>query len=345
LNSGVMLMNLTRIREVNMIDDILKIYNIYEKNITWGDQCLLNIYFNQYPERLLEFTCEWNYRPDHCMYENNCPTTEIMGIKLLHGCRGAFHNEKYQEFKAIYRAIDEWNFESNLKSTILHKIKLYLSEHSTTNCGKISSMFTKHIAKEISAKNRKNDINDHGTCSATNECTKPTLNNVSSIQNSPHLALVICGDRDEEVLVLLKSIFLFTKYSSTNIYLHLITDEQAKKNMIKKLSEVPLLMRQMFIVKYYDIIYPSYVDREQWINLFRYCGTQRIFLPDNLPELDHILYFDTDTLLLQSLDRFWSLFNNFNQTHIVGLVKENEVLQLSWYPLYSKHPFVWPTVY
>ncbi len=49
LNSGVMLMNLTRMRQFNFEDKIYPIYTQYKNNIPWGDQCLLNILFHFYP--------------------------------------------------------------------------------------------------------------------------------------------------------------------------------------------------------------------------------------------------------------------------------------------------------
>ncbi len=49
LNSGVMLMNLTRMREFELTSKIIPIYEIYKHNITWGDQCLLNIMFHFFP--------------------------------------------------------------------------------------------------------------------------------------------------------------------------------------------------------------------------------------------------------------------------------------------------------
>ena len=49
LNSGVMLMNLTRMREFHFEKKILPIYKTYKYNITWGDQCLLNILFHFHP--------------------------------------------------------------------------------------------------------------------------------------------------------------------------------------------------------------------------------------------------------------------------------------------------------
>lgn len=51
LNSGVMLMNLTRMRQMDMISKVIDIFDEYHMNITWGDQCLLNIYFHFYPGR------------------------------------------------------------------------------------------------------------------------------------------------------------------------------------------------------------------------------------------------------------------------------------------------------
>ena len=49
LNSGVMLMNLTRMREFHFVDKIYPLYDTYKYNITWGDQCLLNILFHFHP--------------------------------------------------------------------------------------------------------------------------------------------------------------------------------------------------------------------------------------------------------------------------------------------------------
>ena len=164
-----MLMNLTRMRQADMISKIMNIFDEYRLNITWGDQCLLNIYFNYHPgknfceeekintkrsfvlEQLYEFTCDWNYRPDHCIYENNCAMAKKDGVKILHGCRSAFHNEKYEEFKAIYQVIQNWKFDMNLKSSLLSQITNNLERFSTTNCGKSREIFTKHLSKEVSS--------------------------------------------------------------------------------------------------------------------------------------------------------------------------------------------------
>jgi UDP-xylose:glucoside alpha-1,3-xylosyltransferase len=48
LNSGVLLMNLTRMRDFLFVEKIVKIYEQYENQIHWTDQDLLNIigYYN-----------------------------------------------------------------------------------------------------------------------------------------------------------------------------------------------------------------------------------------------------------------------------------------------------------
>lgn len=49
LNSGVMLMDLKKLREIDFVKKIVAIYHQYKLKITWGDQDLLNIFFQKYP--------------------------------------------------------------------------------------------------------------------------------------------------------------------------------------------------------------------------------------------------------------------------------------------------------
>ncbi|KAH6941345.1 hypothetical protein HPB50_016680 [Hyalomma asiaticum] len=72
INSGVMLMNLTRMRQFGWEERLGPLLQRYSRDISWGDQDLLNILFSAHPERLQLFSCRWNYRPDHCMYGAYC---------------------------------------------------------------------------------------------------------------------------------------------------------------------------------------------------------------------------------------------------------------------------------
>ncbi len=49
LNSGVMLMNLTRMRAFDWTNKIVPLYREYKTKITWGDQDLINILFHFHP--------------------------------------------------------------------------------------------------------------------------------------------------------------------------------------------------------------------------------------------------------------------------------------------------------
>lgn len=104
LNSGVMLMNLKKMRESKWHQQIPKIYGRYNLSLVFGDQDIINIYFNFNPDQLYLLPCDVNYRPDFCMYTSMCPVNN--GIKVIHGNRGYFHNPENQPiFSQIYNAI------------------------------------------------------------------------------------------------------------------------------------------------------------------------------------------------------------------------------------------------
>lgn len=58
-----------------------------------------------FTESLYVFPCQWNYRPDHCIYGSNCKEAEEEGIFILHGNRGVYHDDKQPTFRAVYEAI------------------------------------------------------------------------------------------------------------------------------------------------------------------------------------------------------------------------------------------------
>lgn len=52
VNSGVMLMNLTRMRQFGWEEYLAPIYKEFKLKITWGDQDIINIIFHYHPGRL-----------------------------------------------------------------------------------------------------------------------------------------------------------------------------------------------------------------------------------------------------------------------------------------------------
>lgn len=94
VNSGVMLMNLERMRELKWEQQMLPIYQKYNFKLVFGDQDIINIYFAYHPDQLYILPCEFNYRPDLCMYMSFC--SAFNGIQLIHGNRGYFHKPEDQ---------------------------------------------------------------------------------------------------------------------------------------------------------------------------------------------------------------------------------------------------------
>ncbi|XP_035633178.1 glucoside xylosyltransferase 2 isoform X4 [Oncorhynchus keta] len=160
VNSGVMLMNLTRIRNTlfknSMItsglswEDLLHpLYQKYKNHITWGDQDLLNIIFHYNSECLYTFPCQWNYRPDHCMYGSNCKGAEEEGVSILHGNRGVYHDDKQPAFKVVYDAIHEYPFEDNLFQSLFYPLQTKFLDTVNTLCGRIPQVFLKQVEKSM----------------------------------------------------------------------------------------------------------------------------------------------------------------------------------------------------
>jgi len=149
LNSGVMLMHLDRMRETGWEKKMIEYQVEWNKKIVWGDQDLINIYFSYYPEKLYPYQCHWNYRPDHCMYMQTCPSAVKNGVSVLHGNRRAFHNDKQLSFKVIYEALAAYSWDSSdpyhdLVKTIEDRMKSIKDQ-----CGKQSEAILKSLRASI----------------------------------------------------------------------------------------------------------------------------------------------------------------------------------------------------
>ncbi|ESO06113.1 hypothetical protein HELRODRAFT_155673 [Helobdella robusta] len=150
INSGVMLMNLTRMRDTKWVDEIISFHRKYKYDITWGDQDLINIYFHFHPDKLHEISCNWNYRPDHCMYMSTCKEAEVEGIFVVHGNRGVFHNENMPTFKAVYDSLFQFPDEEYDDLIILRQnLENNLKRYEDTRCGSMGNLFLKNYEKYL----------------------------------------------------------------------------------------------------------------------------------------------------------------------------------------------------
>uniref|UniRef100_A0A7S0N7C0 Hexosyltransferase n=1 Tax=Pyramimonas obovata TaxID=1411642 RepID=A0A7S0N7C0_9CHLO len=104
LNSGVFLLDLDRVRQMNndWNEQLDSLRMEYEDRLVFYDQDLLNVYFHQHPEELhLLDSCRWNFRPDHCYFISHCPDHPDRKISLLHGNRGVFHKPEGDKWSVM----------------------------------------------------------------------------------------------------------------------------------------------------------------------------------------------------------------------------------------------------
>ncbi|XP_060691202.1 glucoside xylosyltransferase 2 isoform X2 [Hemiscyllium ocellatum] len=125
------------------------LYHKYKNDITWGDQDLLNIIFHYNPEYLYVFPCQWNYRPDHCMYGSNCRGAEDQGVSILHGNRGVYHDDKQPAFKVMYEAIRDFPFEENLFQSLFFPLQNNFLKTVHTLCGRLPQVFLKQVEQAM----------------------------------------------------------------------------------------------------------------------------------------------------------------------------------------------------
>ena len=76
INAGVMLVDFAKARQIspNFLQQLGSLAVLYEEDIVYGDQDLLNIYLHHNKEQLHIIGCNWNYRKGACQYqeENRC---------------------------------------------------------------------------------------------------------------------------------------------------------------------------------------------------------------------------------------------------------------------------------
>uniref|UniRef100_A0A5S6QII2 UDP-D-xylose:beta-D-glucoside alpha-1,3-D-xylosyltransferase n=1 Tax=Trichuris muris TaxID=70415 RepID=A0A5S6QII2_TRIMR len=147
VNTGVMLMNLTRMRAFSWSSRMYPLLRKYKYNITWGDQDLINILFSKNKERVFLFTCDWNYRPDHCMYGPLCGLVNTEGISVLHGSRNFFTLDKQPAFKLTYEIIKNSSLEGELMTTVWLPLQKALSTTRNTACGEVAHIIEERIRK------------------------------------------------------------------------------------------------------------------------------------------------------------------------------------------------------
>jgi UDP-xylose:glucoside alpha-1,3-xylosyltransferase len=104
LNSGVFLMHLDRLRRIPWMCMMSRILEVYAKDIKYGDQDILNIFFYYQPKAFYTLPCSFNYRTDNCPY--SCTDVPQNGVAILHASRGMLRRDsEIHPFKSVVQVI------------------------------------------------------------------------------------------------------------------------------------------------------------------------------------------------------------------------------------------------
>lgn len=133
LNSGVLLMNLTRMRRFGLERRLVKIKKEFEGIIVWDDQDLLNILFSRNPENLYTISCRWNYREEHC---NGTALCTDGPVAVVHGSRKMVAWKREPAFVALHNAMQQHNVGESLFDGFIPALNSSLSTTRDTKCGR-----------------------------------------------------------------------------------------------------------------------------------------------------------------------------------------------------------------
>ncbi|CAK8694314.1 unnamed protein product [Clavelina lepadiformis] len=171
VNSGVFLMNLTRMRQVIFKTDeslskklspwnkdlFIPLYRLGIKDM-YGDQNLINTVFHYNPERLYYLPCKYNYHHKFCFdgyRERFCDSAEKEGAFVVHGNANTYYNNYAPAFKAANDAMRQYNFEEDIKKYLLKEMENNLRNPSVENhlhCGNKSNIFLQTLTRSINSK-------------------------------------------------------------------------------------------------------------------------------------------------------------------------------------------------
>jgi UDP-xylose:glucoside alpha-1,3-xylosyltransferase len=154
-----------------------------------------------------------------------------------------------------------------------------------------------------------------------------------------NICAVACGEnRVQEVFVLIKSALVFSM-KRHHLQFVIISEKPMFQSITEKLETYQTRYEFSFLLR--EINFPE-KQREVWKKLFKPCASQRLFLPSLLPEIDKLIYMDSDTLFLSSPIEIYEQFTHFNSTQLAGLIQESENKNTGWYTRFARHEYPHP---
>ncbi|KAL1419518.1 hypothetical protein MTO96_025262 [Rhipicephalus appendiculatus] len=152
------------------------------------------------------------------------------------------------------------------------------------------------------------------------------------------LVYVICDNHFDLGIVAIKSA---VAYSTTRLHLIIIADTRNKERLRREYSSWPDSIKKRVSFDVMSVWFPKEKYNEWWA-MFKPCATQRLFLTSMLPNVDAVLYVDTDVIFVHPVEDFWRMFFAMNEWQMAGMAPETEDFNMSHYLKNALHPFVQP---
>lgn len=150
------------------------------------------------------------------------------------------------------------------------------------------------------------------------------------------VATTVCQIGLNQVITMVKSILMFTSY---RIHFHIFAENHLQQEVQVQLDNFFSTIRTDFYwtkglrggyvlssfegkFRYtvYDLWSPK-ENNQEWKSTGRLCSQQRFFLPSLLRTSDTVIYLDSDSISLNSIESLWRLFKEFNATQMIGLTQ------------------------
>nr|XP_045622130.1 glucoside xylosyltransferase 1-like isoform X2 [Procambarus clarkii] len=145
LNAGVILMNLTRLRNFTggWIETILDVKEKYKGKLSLAEQDILNIIFSrERSPQIYELGCEWDFWQRMCSDGyNKCPGAASRGVAIIHGCAQTFFFNQERKIQAVFEVWEKFQLGRPL-SELLEMLQTALSRlgSAPAGCGFLSNI-------------------------------------------------------------------------------------------------------------------------------------------------------------------------------------------------------------
>lgn len=169
INSGVMLMNFTKILNGDWSlsydeqgrekpgspkkygSELLLAYYRKYKDRAEHDQKLLNIMFHFNPDMLKQLECSWNFKNNFCMDDGNvCKHAEEHGAGAVHGITSAFFGDVNPTFRSLYEAFLMYNWDHDLHENLMDPFRNGVQRKASgTYCGTKYNLLATPLEKSI----------------------------------------------------------------------------------------------------------------------------------------------------------------------------------------------------